>query len=120
MNRHIHIIAAALLALPGIAAAGDGPAVIGATYQCDRAVTLPVTFINPGDAPGLAVMMVEGKLVALRQATSGSGVRYVALDEQDSYRLYTKGSDAFVTHMAADHTAEEATILDGCHTETGF
>ncbi len=117
MIRHAGVIAAALLTLSGGAAAEDGPGVISVTYQCDRAVALPVTFINPGEAPGLAVMMIEGKLVALRQTRSASGARYFALDEQDSYRLYTKGSDAFVTYLAADHTAEEATILDGCRTE---
>ena len=83
-------------------------------YVCARGVTLPVSYINADDSTGIAVMMIEGKLVTLRATPTGSGVRYVALDEQDSYRLYTKGDEAFVRHLAADHTAEEVTILEGC------
>ena len=52
--------------------------------------------------------------IALRALPSGSGVRYVGFDEQDGYRLYTKGDDAFVMHMAADHTAEEVPVLRDC------
>ena len=88
--------------------------VIEMSYLCDRNVALHVSFINPTDGPGLAVMHVEGKLVTLRSLPTGSGVRYVAFDEQDSYRLYTKGDEAFVAWMAADHTASEVTVLDGC------
>ena len=84
------------------------------TYSCDRGVELAVRFVNPPSEPGIAVMGIEGKLVALRAVPAASGVRYVATDEQDSYRLYTKGREAFVTWMAADHTAGEVTILDGC------
>lgn len=84
------------------------------TYRCDRGVMLPVSFVNPPGEPGLAVMVAEGKLIAMRSLATGSGVRYVAFDEQDSYRLYTKGDEAFVAWMAADHTAEETVILSGC------
>ena len=84
------------------------------TYACDRGVQLPVSYINPSDEVGFAVMMVEGKLVTMRAAPTGSGVRYIALDEQDSYRLYTKGNEAFVRHLAADHTAKEIAVLDKC------
>lgn len=84
------------------------------TYRCERGVALPVSFVNPAGEAGLAVMVVEGKLVTLRAQPGGSGVRYVALDEQDGYRLYTKGDEAFVAWIAADHTAREVTILAGC------
>lgn len=101
-----------------IASAQAGPEVVSVSYTCERGVSLPVTYINAEDSPGLAVMQIEGKQVALRALPSGSGVRYVAFDEQDSYRLYTKGQTAFVMHMVADHTAEEVPVLSGCHVGT--
>ncbi|MFV0513057.1 MAG: MliC family protein [Jhaorihella sp.] len=88
--------------------------IVEVTYACDRGVELSVRFINPPGEAGIAVMAIEGKLVALRAISAASGVRYVATDEQDSYRLYTKGDEAFVAWMAADHTAGEVTILGGC------
>ncbi|WP_424986814.1 MliC family protein [Microbulbifer sp. S227A] len=109
---------ATLLCAPLASTAQDGPEVSSRTYQCERGVLLPVTFVNPPDGAGLAVMHVEGKQVAMRALPAASGVRYVAFDEQDSYRLYTKGDEGFVMHMAADHTAEEIPVLRGCVTIT--
>ncbi|MFC3117824.1 MliC family protein [Jhaorihella thermophila] len=84
-------------------------------YECEqRGVRLPVVFVNTEGGPGLAVMSIEGKLVTMRSTPNGSGVRYVAIDEQDSYRLHAKGETAFVTWLAADHTADEITILRDC------
>lgn len=100
--------------LPIALSAQDGPDVTSLSYRCERNVIVPVTFINPSEGPALAIMQIEGKQVALRALPSGSGVRYVGFDEQDSYRLYTKGDDAFVMHMAADHTAEEVPVLRDC------
>lgn len=103
-----------LMSLPIALSAQDAPDVMSLSYLCERNVIVPVTFINPSEGPGLAVMQVEGKQVALRSLPSGSGARYVGFDEQDSYRLYTKGDDAFVMHMAADHTADEVSVLRDC------
>ncbi|MDU9003643.1 MliC family protein [Sedimentitalea todarodis] len=108
------VVSCLLMILPIAVSAQDGPDVTSLSYLCERNVMVPVTFINPSDGPALAVMQVEGKQVALRALHSASGVRYVAFDEQDSYRLYTKGDEAFVMHMAADHTAEEVWILRDC------
>ncbi len=88
--------------------------VIVTEYACERSVTLPVVFINPSDGPGLAVMTYEGRMIAMRSAPTGSGVRYVSLDEQVGYRLYTKGDEAMVAFLAADHTASEQMLLKGC------
>ena len=106
-----------LMSLPLALSAQEGAEVSSLSYLCERNVTLPVTFINPAQGPGLAVMQIEGKQIALRALPSGSGVRYVGFDEQDSYRLYTKGDDAFVMHMAADHTADEVPVLSDCSAE---
>ncbi|MEX0365673.1 MAG: MliC family protein [Ruegeria sp.] len=92
-------------------------AVSSVVFTCERGVTLPVTYIDPPDEPGLAAMMVDGKLVAMRQARSGSGVRYVAVDEQDGYWLRVKGRDATVSYLAADHTASEQVLLKECRSD---
>ncbi len=104
----------AIMCAPLETFAQDGPDISSHIFQCERGVLLPVTFITPPDGAGLAVMQVDGKQVAMRALPTASGVRYVSLDEQDSYRLHTKGDEGFVTHMAADHTAEEEPVLRGC------
>lgn len=97
-----------------LAADQTEPNVQNVVYQCDRAVLLPVTVLNPTSESGVAVIHVEGKQVPLRRISTGSGARYVALDEQDSYRLYINDNTAFVTHLYADHTAQEEVILTNC------
>lgn len=62
-------------------------------------------------------MAFEGKLVVMQQYPSASGTRYIAIDEQDSYRLYTKGENAFVAWLAADDSAKEAILLDNCRSD---
>ncbi|MEY8831169.1 MliC family protein [Sedimentitalea sp. XS_ASV28] len=94
--------------------AQDGPDISSRVFQCERGVLLPVTFITPLEGAGSAVMQIEGKQVAMRALPTASGVCYVSLDEQDSYRLHIKGDEGFVTHMAADHTAEEEPVLRDC------
>jgi membrane-bound inhibitor of C-type lysozyme len=88
--------------------------IISRDYACERSVTLPVTFINPSEGPALAVMMYENRLIPMRSAPTGSGARYVSMDEQIGYRLYTKGDSALVAFLAADHTATEEMLLKDC------
>lgn len=106
--------ALAALACGGATVGAAETKVMSYVYVCERGVSLPVSFVNPPEGAGLAFMVVQDRLVAMRAAPTGSGVRYVALDEQVGYRLYTKGSEAFVRFLAADHTAEEEPVLDGC------
>lgn len=110
MRRYVAPLLAAML--PAMAKAG--PEMYSVTYTCERGVALPVVFINPADGPSLAVLSAEGKLVPMRSRPAGSGARYIALDEQDSYRLYTKGDTAILSHLAADHTVREETLLSDC------
>ena len=84
------------------------------TYVCERGVQVPVTFINQDEGPGYAVMVFEGKMIPMRIAPTGSGARYVALDEQDGYRLWTKGDEAMIGYLAADHTASEQIFMKEC------
>ncbi|MCZ4352484.1 MliC family protein [Roseovarius aestuarii] len=85
------------------------------TYVCERGVEIPVTYIST-DANAYAVAMIEGRQIAMEQARAGSGVLYVSIDEQASYRWHTKGDDATLSFLAADHTAEEETLLRECTT----
>lgn len=98
-----------------VAAAQAETQVQQVVFNCARGVDLPVSFINPDGDTEFAVMQIEGKLVTLRSAPNASGALYIALNEQDSYRLFTKGNEAFVMHLAADHTAHEVAILSDCH-----
>ncbi|MHC5306184.1 MliC family protein [Bartonella sp. LJL80] len=101
-------------ALPALA---DDLSVKNETYICERGVQLPVVFMNDSKGDSYAIVSVEGKLVPMRQHVAASGVLYVAFDEQDSYRLHTKGNEAFLTYMEADHTAKEQTILNACEAD---
>lgn len=95
-----------------IAAASQPPV---ETYICERNVELQVVYINNlKNDEAMAVLFTEGKLVPMRIAVSGSGARYVAYDEQDSYRWHTKGGEGVLSYMEADHTAEEQVLLSNC------
>lgn len=94
----------------GSAAAQDTTAV---QYACERGAVLPVVFVNSAD-PALAVAMIEGQLIALRQVPSGSGFFYADTDEQRGYRLRGQGDAVQLGWLAADHTAEEQVILAAC------
>ncbi|AQS41824.1 MAG: Membrane-bound lysozyme-inhibitor of c-type lysozyme [Candidatus Tokpelaia hoelldobleri] len=83
-------------------------------YICERNVQVPVVYINTTGGNSYAILAVEGKQVAMHQMVSASGAHYIALDEQDSYRWYTKGDEAFLAWLAADHTAQEQTLLAHC------
>jgi len=103
-------VVAAVLAAPPAAAEVT---VIAAQYVCDRGVEVPVTYVN-GTDPAMAFLVAEGKLIALRQVPAASGMFYAAFDEQDGYRWRGKGDEAYLAWLAADHTAEEQVLLQGC------
>lgn len=86
-------------------------------YYCERGVMIPVTYINTQSGAAFAVIHVEGKQVPMRIAISASGARYIALDEQDSYRWHEKGGEGVLSHMEADHTAQEQVLLSNCRAD---
>lgn len=107
-------LAAALFALAAPAAADEIPPALSATYVCDGTAVLQVAYINPETGPSLAVIAWAGRLVPMQAAPTGSGVRYVAFDEQASFRWHSKGDAGSLLFLAADHTAEEEIVLAGC------
>lgn len=107
-------ILAALLALAGPAAAQDAPRGLAVTYLCAGGAVLQVAYLNPGAGPSLAVANWGGKLIPMQAGPTGSGVRYIAFDEQASYRWHAKGAEGTLLFLAADHTAREEVVLGGC------
>lgn len=98
-------------------AAEDTADVIQDVYVCERGAVIPVAYINAEGGDSYAVAVIEGRQVAMRLAPSGSGARYVSIDEQESYRWHSKGDEAILSFLAADHTAEEEVLLMDCKTQ---
>ncbi|MBR7650814.1 lysozyme inhibitor [Brucella oryzae] len=84
-------------------------------YICERGVVVPVTYIRNGSAPEFAVLDAEGKMIALQWHDNLK--KYVAIDEQDSYRWSDKDGQAVLSHLEADHTAKEVTLLSACRSD---
>lgn len=91
------------------------PPLTTVTYVCERKVVVPVVYINElPDHQSAAVIHVEGKQVPMRIWPGADGARYIALDEQDSYRWHTKGDEAVLSYLEADHMAKEQFLLRDC------
>lgn len=84
-------------------------------YQCQPDTKLQVAYLTMKSGESFAALHYKGNTVLLQSRLMGSGVRYVALDEQNSLRWTTKGNSGFLTFMAADHTAQEQTLLSDCN-----
>lgn len=106
------VAALCLAAAPTLAQ--DALPALSATYVCDGGAVLQVAYINPQTGPSLAVVAWAGKLIPMQAGPTGSGVRYIAFDEQASYRWHTKGDEGILLFMLADHTAREDVVLGGC------
>lgn len=105
---------AALMTLPaGLAVAEID--ILPVTFICDNGVPLEVAYFNAPDGSSAAAMMVDNQLVTLRQAESGSGIRYESEGEAGTYVLRSKGWDATVGFLATgSDAASEQIILQNC------
>lgn len=84
-------------------------------YICERGVELQAVYINdPDSKESRAVIYTEGKLVPMNIWMSASGARYLAIDEQDSYRWHTKGDKGVLSFLEADDSATEQILLKDC------
>lgn len=115
----IRRLALACLAFAGPAAAQDALPGLSATYVCDGGAVLQVAYINPETGPSVAVVAWAGKLVPMQAGPTGSGIRYIAFDEQESWRWRTTGDEGALLFLAADHTAKEEEVLTGCRRVRG-
>ncbi len=83
-------------------------------FRCEGGAELEVAYLNLSEGDAFAALHFGGRTVLLQNRPAGSGARYIALDEQHSLRWHTKGSEGFLTFLAADHTAREQPLLNGC------
>ncbi|OYR10565.1 lysozyme inhibitor [Brucella grignonensis] len=114
-NAGIAFVMAVLMTSPGLAQTINRDSVIRVDYVCERGVVVPVTYIHAGEEPAFAVLDAEGKLVALQWHDALK--KYVAMDEQDSYRWAEKDGQGILSHLEADDSAKEVTLLSACRAD---
>ncbi|SPJ22392.1 MliC family protein [Palleronia abyssalis] len=103
----IRLITVATLAIaPAVASAAPEPV----TYECERGARVPVLYVNGVD-PTLAILLVDGNLVALPRTPAASGSRYV--DGEAGYLWYIKGDDARLQWIDAE-TGDVLSLLNEC------
>jgi len=102
-----------LIAGPAMAA----PEIIAVTYRRERDVMIPVTYVNAADG-SVAVLMVEGRQVALPQAPSADGARYGVMGGVSGYFWWSKGDGGMLSWFDGDHH-EEVTLFMECKEATG-
>lgn len=108
---HAAAALAALAAMAPGAFAEEVPEAMTVAYACDGGGTLEVVYVNPADTrESFAVLLHDGRLVAMKAGPTGSGVRYVSVGEP---RLvwHTMGNVGFLAH----DDAGETTILTDCN-----
>ncbi|WP_420584060.1 MliC family protein [Ruegeria sp.] len=105
---------AALMALPGSIALAEID-ILPVTFTCENGVPLQVAYFNAPDGSSAAAMMVDNQLVTMRQAESGSGIRYESEGGAGTYILRSKGWDATVSYLAVGaDAASEQVVLENC------
>lgn len=89
--------------------------ILPVTFTCENGAPLQVAYFNAPDGSSAAAMMVDGQLVTMRQAQSGSGIRYESEGGAGTYILRSKGWDATVSFLATgDDAASEQVVLQNC------
>ena len=103
---------------PSIAPAPAAPPLIfssqSVTYRCDGGTEIELVYLNLSNGNAFAALHHNGRTVMLQGRRATTGVRFVALDEQNSLRWYTQGMKGELSFLAADHTAQEQTLLANC------
>lgn len=94
-------ILALLLAAPAFAQ--DVPEGLTVAYRCADDATLTAAYINPPGGESYAVVSYDGALVPMKAGPTGSGVRYVSLDETKLV-WHTKGDAGFLARDDAGET----------------
>jgi Membrane-bound lysozyme-inhibitor of c-type lysozyme len=124
-TRFITPVVSGLLALlPLAAVAQDSPAAPAAPalmfssqavqYRCDGGAEIELVYLNLSGGNAFAALHFNGRTVMLQGRRATTGVRFIALDEQNSLRWYTQGMKGELSFLAADHTAQEKTLLANC------
>ena len=83
-------------------------------YQCAGGTRLEVAYLNLDNGAAFAALTHLGRPVLLRSGPTGSGARYIDLDEQRGLRWHVKGSEGTLRLQPPDHTASETLLLTDC------
>lgn len=107
-----------LCLLPAAAAAQnlwqlDGARVETVAYACASGMDdLSVAYFTAPDGTSFAAVHVAGVVHAMVQQGSGSGVRYVDINEQSGYRIHGKGDGLVLMKLEPDDAAEEQLLAE--------
>ncbi|MDM1708553.1 MliC family protein [Thiopseudomonas alkaliphila] len=85
------LLAAVSQATSNSAQAAQGDAMVQKIYQCERGLVLPVSYINTQSGGAFAVLQVEGRQIPMQITSSGSGARYLSINQELRYSWHTKG-----------------------------
>ncbi|WP_297657932.1 MliC family protein [Hydrogenophaga sp.] len=83
-------------------------------YRCDGGAEIELAYLNLSNGTAFAALHHNDRTVMLQGRRATTGVRFIALDEQYSLRWYTQGMKGELSFLAADHTAQEQTLLSNC------
>ena len=83
-------------------------------YRCDGGAEIELAYLNLNNGTAFAALHYNDRTVMLQGRRATTGVRFIALDEQYSLRWYTQGMKGELSFLAADHTAQEQTLLSNC------
>ena len=83
-------------------------------YQCQSSTKLQVAYLNMKSGESFAAIHFNGNTSLLQARQLTAGLRYIALDEQNSLRWAPQSGMGTLSFMAADHTAKEQVLLSGC------
>jgi hypothetical protein len=84
------------------------------TYRCDGGAEIELVYLNLSNGNAFAALHHNARTVMLQGRRATTGIRFIALDEQNSLRWYTQGMKGELSFLAADHTAQEQTLLANC------
>lgn len=83
-------------------------------YRCDGGAEIELAYLNLSNGTTFAALHHNNRTLMLQGRRATTGVRFIALDEQYSLRWYTQGMKGELSFLAADHTAQEQTLLANC------
>ena len=98
------------------AAAEAGDQLQQVLYQCERGVTLPVTYLNTSKGGAYAVLQVDGQQIPMSNVVSASGARYLSIDQERSYTWHTKSDTGVLSWQPSDQPDKNVIVLSECAT----
>lgn len=99
-------------------AADSGDQLQQVLYQCERGVSLPVTYLNTASGGAYAVLQVDGQQIPMSIAVSASGARYESIDQGRNYSWHTKSDSGVLSWRLAGDASENVVVLKECVTGT--